>query len=98
MPILPSRPTDAHAIIDYFISGSINKASSSNETKKRFWLIVIVSLILASLVSNVQYKSILAMIFSEIKCNVNISLGLVGGCIHCIPPCVRTCQLHLSGN
>jgi len=29
-------PADAHAIIDYFISGSINKASSSNETKKRF--------------------------------------------------------------
>jgi len=27
---------DAHAIIDYFISGSTNKASSSNETKKRF--------------------------------------------------------------
>jgi len=30
------QPTDAHAIIDYFISGSTNKASSSNETKKRF--------------------------------------------------------------
>ena len=29
-------PADAHAIIDYFISGSINKASSSNKTKKRF--------------------------------------------------------------
>jgi len=27
---------NAHAIIDYFISGSTNKASSSNETKKRF--------------------------------------------------------------
>jgi len=29
-------PADAHAIIDYFISGSTNKASSSNETKKSF--------------------------------------------------------------
>jgi len=29
-------PVDAHAIIDYFISGSTNKASSSNETKKSF--------------------------------------------------------------
>jgi len=29
-------PADAHAITDYFISGSTNKASSSNETKKRF--------------------------------------------------------------
>jgi len=27
---------DAHAIIDYFVSGSINKATSSNETNKRF--------------------------------------------------------------
>jgi len=36
-------PADAHAIIDYFISGSTNKASSSNETKKRFWLIVSIS-------------------------------------------------------
>jgi len=26
------------------------------------------------------------MIFNEIKCHVNTSLGLVGGCI---PPCVR---------
>jgi len=26
----------------------------------------------------VQYKSILAMIFNEIKCHVNTSLGLVG--------------------
>jgi len=26
-----------------------------------------------------QYKSILAMIFNEIKCHVNTSLGLVGG-------------------
>jgi len=29
------------------------------------------------------------MIFNEIKCHVNTSLGLVGGCIPCIPPCVR---------
>jgi len=34
---------NAHATIDYFISGSTNKASWSNETKKRFWLIVITS-------------------------------------------------------
>jgi len=33
----------------------------------------------------VQYKSILAMIFNEIKCHVNTCLGLVGGCIPCIP-------------
>jgi len=26
------------------------------------------------------------MSFNEIKCHVNISLGLVGGCIPCIPP------------
>ena len=26
------------------------------------------------------------MIFNEIKCHVNISLGLVGACIPCIPP------------
>jgi len=35
-----------------------------------------------------QYKSILAMIFNELKRHVNISLGLVGG-MH--PPCVRAC-------
>jgi len=29
------------------------------------------------------------MIFNEIKCRVNTSLGLVGGCIPCISPCVR---------
>jgi len=29
------------------------------------------------------------MIFNEIKCHVNTSLGLMGGCIPCIPPCVR---------
>ena len=33
-----------------------------------------------------QYKNILAMIFNEIKYHVNTSLGLVGGCIPCIPP------------
>jgi len=27
-----------------------------------------------------------AMIFNEIKCHVNTSFGLVGGCISCIPP------------
>jgi len=37
----------------------------------------------------VQYKSILAMISNEIKCHVNICLGLVGGCIPCIPLCPR---------
>jgi len=26
------------------------------------------------------------MIFNEIKCHVNTSLGLVGGCIPCTPP------------
>jgi len=26
------------------------------------------------------------MIFNEVKCHVNTSLGLVGGCIPCIPP------------
>jgi len=29
------------------------------------------------------------MIFNEIKCHVNTSLGLVGGCIPCFPPCFR---------
>jgi len=33
---LPPCPANAHAIIDYFISGSTNKASSSNEPKKHF--------------------------------------------------------------
>jgi len=28
----------------------------------------------------------LAIIFNEIKCRDNTSLGLVGGCIPCIPP------------
>jgi len=37
----------------------------------------------------VQYKSILAMIFNEIKCHVNTSLGLLGGFIPCITPCPR---------
>jgi len=31
-----AHPANVHAMIDYFISGSTNKASSSNETKKRF--------------------------------------------------------------
>jgi len=26
------------------------------------------------------------MIFNELNCHVNTSLGLVGGCIPCIPP------------
>jgi len=34
MPVFPSA--DAHTITDYFKSGSTSKASSSNETKKRF--------------------------------------------------------------
>jgi len=34
------------------------------------------------------------MIFNEIKCHVNTSLGLVGGSIPCIPPCVRACSQH----
>jgi len=34
MPVYP--PADAHAMIDYFISGSTNKASSSNETNNVF--------------------------------------------------------------
>jgi len=43
----------------------------------------------------VQYKNILAIIFNEIKCYVNTSLGLVGGiCIPCILPCVRACTLR----
>jgi len=91
-------PADAHAIIDYFISGSINKASSSNKTKKRFWLIVSIILILASLASNVQYKNIFAMIFNEINCHVNTSSGLVGGCIPCTPPRVRACVQVLCTN
>jgi len=44
-----------------------------------FLLIVSISLILISLASTMQYKSILAMIFNEIKRHVNTSLGLVGG-------------------
>jgi len=31
-----SPPADAHAITDYSMSGSTNKASSSNEAKKHF--------------------------------------------------------------
>jgi len=33
---IPSPPANAYVIIDYFISGFTNKASSSNEPKKRF--------------------------------------------------------------
>jgi len=34
------------------------------------------------------------MIFNETKCHVKTSLGLVGGCIPCIPPlCPRLCGL-----
>jgi len=36
----------------------------------------------------VQYKNILAMFFNEIKFHVNTCLGLVGGCIPCMPPAV----------
>jgi len=36
-------------------------------------------------------KIYLAMSFNEIKFHVNTSLGLVGGCIPYIPPCVRAC-------
>jgi len=32
------------------------------------------------------------MIFNEIRCHVNTSLGLMGGCIPCIPPCVSVCS------
>jgi len=32
---------------------------------------------------NVQYKSILAIFLNEIKCHMNTSFGLVGGCIPC---------------
>ena len=35
-----AHPANAQAIIDSFMSGSTNKASSSNEPKKDFWLIV----------------------------------------------------------
>ena len=35
------------------------------------------------------------MIFNEIKCHVNTSLGLVGGCIPCISPYVRACPFGL---
>jgi len=48
IPVSPNA--DAHAITDYFISDSTNMASSSNETNKRFWLIVCKSKFLASLV------------------------------------------------
>jgi len=43
----------------------------------------------------VQYKNILAMIFNEIKCHVNASLGLVGGMhpLH-LPLCPRLPMAH----
>ena len=31
------------------------------------------------------------MVFNEIKCHVNTSLGLVGGMHPLHPPCVRAC-------
>jgi len=35
------------------------------------------------------------MIFNEIKCHVDTSLVLVGGCIPCIPPlCPRLTHTH----
>ena len=40
---------NARAMMDYFISGSTNKASSSNEPKKHFWLIVSMSEFVVSL-------------------------------------------------
>jgi len=36
------------------------------------------------------------MILNEIKCHVNTFLGLVGGCIPYIPPCVRACLPPVS--
>jgi len=37
------------------------------------------------------------MIFNEIKCHVNTTLGLVGGCIPCIPPlCPRLLEKRVS--
>ena len=41
-----------------------------------------------------QNKNILTMIFNEIKCHINTSTGLVGGCILCTP-CVRACVFSL---
>jgi len=38
------------------------------------------------------------MIFNEIKCHTNTPLGLVGGCIPCIPPCVRACRKRLNSS
>jgi len=36
-------------------------------------------------------KIFLTIIFNDIKYHVNTSLGLVGGCIPGISPCVRAC-------
>jgi len=67
MPVLPPVPCGRPC---YFKSGSINKASSSNETKKRFWLIVSIREFLASLASNVQYKNIFGNDFqwNQVSC------------------------------
>jgi len=46
----------------------------------------------------VQYKNILAMIFNEIKCRVNISLSLVGGMHPLHLPCVRVCVINSHSN
>ena len=35
------------------------------------------------------------MIFNEIKCHFNTSLGLVGGMHPLHPPCARACQMYL---
>jgi len=41
-------------------------------------------------------KLFLAMIFNEIKGHVSTSLGLVGGCIPCIPPVSAPARLVLK--
>jgi len=51
--------------------------------RSRIWLIITISQILASLASNVQLKSILAMMFDEIK----FLFRSGGRGMH--PPCVR---------
>jgi len=44
----------------------------------------------------VQYKSIFAMIFNEIKCHVNTSLGLVEGMHPLHPLCPRLVGTSLA--